>query len=424
MRRLFSVFVIVHFTFLNCFAQKLQPNFEERLVPEYELPSLLKCLDGKKIRRAEQWEKIRRPEILKLFTQEVYGKIPGVLDKPKIITYESSAEAFGGKAIRKQFDLIFNGINRELSVGVLMYLPKSDGSVPVILGYNFLGNHSITGDPAIRISESWVKNNPSFGIVNNQLTEQSRGFDAERWQVEKILEAGFGLVTLYYGDIDPDRDNFDDGIHPLFYQEGQKEPTTDEWRAIGAWAWGLSRVMDYLETDSNVNSRQVVVYGHSLHGKVALWAAACDPRFAACISNDSGCMGAALSRRRFGETIAAVNRRFPQWFCPNFKKYSGHEDQLPVDQHMLLALIAPRPLYVGSASEDLWADPKGEFLSARVASVVYRLYGIPGIEADQMPESEHPVGGVLSYHLRTGRHGVKPYDWDQYLAWAKKYVVH
>jgi len=255
------------------------------------------------------------------------------------------------------------------------------------------------------------------------LTEQSRGADAESWPVQKILDAGFGLVTIYYGDLDPEYENFDNGIHPLLFAKGQDRPSYNEWGSIAAWAWGLSRVMDYLETDTLVNSEEVVVLGHSRLGKTVLWAAASDQRFAGCIANNSGCMGAAISRRRIGETIAVINRNFPYWFCGNFKKYSDHEDRLPIDQHLLLALIAPRPLYVASATEDRWSDPKGEFLGAKFASPVYELYGIEGISDFEMPAPEHQVGGVLSYHIRSGKHAIKPYDWDQYLAWAKKYIV-
>ena len=407
---------------LKLSAQPLGANYDESKIPDYQLPELLKSEKGRKIRKAAQWEKIRRPEILQLFQQEVYGKVPGELAKPEVLMYEDGVPAFDGDAIRKQFDLIFEGNGRELSIGVLMYLPKSAQAVPLIVGYNFMGNHAVADDPAIRISESWVYDNPSLGIVHNRLTEQSRGFDSDSWPIRKILDAGFGLATVYYGDVDPDRDDFSDGIQPLFYEKEQDEPARDEWGAMGAWAWGLSRVMDYLETDSQVNCKEVVVFGHSRLGKAALWTVADDQRFAACISNDSGCMGAALSRRRVGETIAIVNRNFPQWFCGNFKKYSGLEELLPVDQHMLLALIAPRPLYVASASEDLWSDPKGEFLSAKLASEVYQLYAVPGIPVDEMPEPEHPAGDVLSYHLRSGKHAVEVYDWDQYLTWAKKYL--
>ncbi len=422
MKKVLLVFLIT--CSLSAFAQRPVVNTDESKVPVYNLPKMLVSAHGRKIRNVKQWEKIRRPELLKLFAQEIYGKVPGELSVTKVMVHEENGDAFDGQAVRKQLDLIFSRDGKELSVGILMYLPKTDKKVPVFLAYNYLGNHTISHDPNIRLTESWVPDNPSLGIIHNQITEQSRGVSEERWPIEMILNEGFGLVTVYYGDIDPDHDNFSDGVHPLFYKEGQFKPRSDEWGSVAAWAWGLSRVVDYLETDENVDATEVIVLGHSRLGKAALWAAASDPRFAMCISNESGCMGAALSRRKFGETVSAINSKFPHWFCGNFKKYSGYEEELLVDQHELLALIAPRPLYIASAAGDLWSDPRGEFLSAKYASEVYNLYGLDGLNTDEMPEQDSPLSGTVSYHLRTGKHGITLYDWEQYLKFAKQNLKH
>ena len=273
------------------------------------------------------------------------------------------------------------------------------------------------------ISKAWARNNEAFGIEENKLSEKSRGVRSSRWAIEKIIDGGFGLATIYYGEVDPDKNDFSDGVHRLLYDKQQQEPNTGEWGSIAGWAWGLSRAMDYFSQDSEIDESQVIVFGHSRLGKASLWAGATDTRFAAVISNDSGCGGAALSKRRYGETIHVINKAFPHWFCRNFRSYNENEEALPVDQHQLLALIAPRPLYVASAQEDRWADPHGEFLSAHYATPVYTLFGKEGILSNKMPETNKPIQNTVSYHVRTGKHDVTDYDWEQYISWAKKFVI-
>lgn len=393
-------------------------NYDESKIPEFELPDPLTTFAQKKVQTSASWNKLRRPELINFFENQVYGEVPGEIDAITFEVLEESNSALGNTAKRKQVKVTLTKQGESLSFTMLIYLPKKVPLNGLFLGYNFHGNHTVTDDPEIIISKAWSLNNESIGITNHTLTEANRGMLSSRWAIAKMIEAGYGLATIYYGEIDPDKNDFTDGLHPMFYNEYQQRPAKNEWGSIGAWAWALSRAMDYLEADNETTQKPVVVFGHSRLGKAALWAGATDTRFSGVISNDSGCGGAALSKRRFGETVARINESFPHWFSENFKKYNNAEENLPVDQHELLALIAPRPLYVASAREDEWADPRGEFLSAYYASPVYKLFGKKGITSDQMPNVNSPILNTVSYHVRTGKHDVTAYDWEQYIKWA------
>jgi hypothetical protein len=301
---------------------------------------------------------------------------------------------------------------------VLYYLPnKKEGRVPVFVGYNFSGNHSVMAEHEILLPHSWVDAR-SRGSINTRATDSSRGSGSSQWQVKQILGQGFGLVTAYYGDIEPDhKEGWKEGIRTSMKDVLALEP--GQWSAMGAWAYGLSRIMDYLQKDPNIDHSKIALIGHSRLGKAALWAAASDPRFSLVVSNESGEGGAALSKRWYGETVKIINEKFPHWFGARYKTYGEHTDSLPVDGHMLLALMAPRPLYVASAEGDTWSDPKGEFLGAKEAGRVYNLFGKKGIDRNNFPALHQPVGHTVRYHVRAGRHDVTAYDWVQYLRFAK-----
>lgn len=395
-------------------------NFDETKVTQFEVPNLLLSIDSASISTSSEWM-ANRADLISLFEEHIYGRVP---DKKYSISFEVLANdknALEGKATRREVAIRIE-TEKIHTITMLMYIPNDrEGKVPLFVGLNFKGNHSVSFDP--QILKSVIREQPPReGVLESEVTDYKRGDESSRWPIERIIANGYAVATIYRGDIDPDYDDgFQNGIHPLFYAEGQTKPKYNEWGTVAAWAWGLSRAMDYFVSDADIDESKVAVIGHSRLGKAALWAGVTDTRFAMVISNNSGCAGASLSRRRFGETIYEINTRFPHWFCSNFKQYNDKEYLLPIDQHQLIALLAPRPVYIASASEDGWADPKGEFLSSIYASPVYGLFGLKGLTIKDMPSVNEPaMCGYIGYHLRQGKHDITDYDWQQYLLFANK----
>ena len=400
------------------------PNYDEAEVGRVTLPDLLRLSAGTQVRDAATWEAKRRGELLELFAREVYGRTPG--GRPERMHWAVTSidrAALGGKAVRKEVTIWFTEQRDGPRMHVLIYQPArrtgDQAAAPVFLGLNY-GNHTVHPDPGITLARGWVRPGPANR--GNRATDADRGSSTSRWQVETLLARGYATVTAYCGDLCTDRpQGLSNGIGQLFGTGTLETRAPDAWGAIGMWAWGLSRAMDYIATDPELDASRVAVHGHSRLGKAALWAGAQDARFALVISNESGTGGAKLSRRNYGQTVEDINIAFPYWFCRNFAAYGKNVDALPLDQHALLALIAPRPVHVGSAEDDRWADPRGEFLALKTAEPVYQLYGKAGLGVENLPAPERPIfGDGMAYHLRRGEHDMTAYDWATYLDFADR----
>ena len=390
-------------------------SFDPASVAPYTLPAILRHADGSAVTDLDSWRAGRRLEILDAFATHVYGCTPAAAAPMRVDVRQRDPQALDATATRSEIACVIGDGDTTATMTLLVYTPNGVDRAPAFLGFNFWGNHTVDPDPAITLPTGWMPDRPDKGVLDHRATAAGRGCMAHRWPLERILGRGYAVATAHYGDLSPDHeDKYRSGVYRLWYSETQAR-TPHLWGAIGVWAWGLSRALDYLITDDRVDANRVAVLGHSRLGKTALWAAAQDTRFAMAIANNSGCGGASLFRHTLGERLHVLARLRRYWFCPAFADYQLAEHALPVDQHMLLALIAPRPLYVASATQDHWADPVGEYLATREAGTAYRLHGRAGLQTDRMPEPDRPVVGTVSYHLRTGGHDLTAYDWDQFM---------
>lgn len=394
-------------------------NYDESRVPDYDLPEILVSNSGRKIRTVSDWENIRRPEILEFFYNQVYGITPsseGISTTWTVLSEDT--DALDGKATFRQVLFTFSNGEKSIEAILLLILPNAaEGKVPVIVSYNFNGNHSICDDPRIYYP-------PQFRMVKSpEDPAWERGNQSSRWSLDRIIGQGYALATMCYHDICPDNADLREySIGSLFPGFHKRMQDHNEWGSIGMWAWGSGRIADYLETVDRIDSSRMAIMGHSRQGKAAIWAGVQDKRFKVVISNDSGCGGAALSKRVYGENLAWITSYLGHWFCPAFRQYAGNEAALPFDQHQLLATIAPRHLYVASAEDDRWCDPKGEYLAAYYAGEVYRLYGMTGLDSKEMPAVHTPLHYDIAYHIREGKHDVTDYDWKCYLDYCDKYL--
>ena len=390
-------------------------NSDENKAGDYTLPSLLGAATTR-----EAWENKRREEVLELFLTQMFGRTPEIPSGIAVTLRSEKKDALGGLATRKLLHVTLPSVPKWQGMEVMLYLPtKATRPAPVFVGLSFGGNHAVSKEADIPISDRWMRESKNEGaVVSNKATELSRGGEAARWPLEMILGKGYAVATAYYGDVEPDHAlGWKDGLRGAASAQG---PDTvwkeDDWGAIGAWSFGLSRILDAVVQDSGIDAKRCAVIGHSRLGKTSLWAGAQDVRFGLVISNNSGEGGAAIMRRDMGETVKIITTSFPHWFCGKFSSYSEPNTHLlPLDSHMLIALAAPRGIYVASAVEDEWADPKGEFIATREAKPVYDLFDLKGVEVTDQPTLHTPVGHQVRYHIRAGKHDVTDYDWEQYL---------
>ena len=394
-------------------------NYDEAKVGTYTLPDPLLLADGKPVRDAKTWNEKRRAEIVRLFEENQYGRAPGRPAAMSFDVFDKGTPALDGKAIRRQVTIYFSADKAGPKMDLLVYVPaNAAGPVPLLLNIGFSANSSTVNDPGVKVGEVWGRDKKKIPA--------GQGMNFGRVNVARLLDAGLGFATVYYGDIDPDfLGGVPYGVRALYLKPGQSEPAPDEWGSIAAWAWGLSRAMDYLETDKGVDAKRVAIMGVSRLGKTVMWAGAHDTRIALVIASCSGEGGAALSRRNYGETIAHLTEatRYPYQFAGNYAKYANQVDRLPVDGHMLVALIAPRAVLLQTGDKDFWSDPKGEFLAAVAAGPVYRLLGKQGLDTDQMPAAGVPILHTIGYFMHAGGHGTIPSDWDQFLAFMQMHLL-
>jgi hypothetical protein len=394
-------------------------NYDEAKVGSYTLPDPLKLANGKTVHDAKTWWKTRRPEIDTLFETQQYGRAPGRPEGESFEVSEDGASALGGKAVRKRVTISFSKDSTWPKIHLVVYLPAgATKPVPVLLSINFTAVSSAVDDPELAPGEVWdAKTNTRI------LASKARTFGY--LDVVPFLEAGIGVATFYYGDVDPDYpEGFSNGIRARYMKPGQSERAPDDWGSIAAWAWGMSRVEDYFETDKQIDAKRVAIHGVSRLGKTVMWAGAHDQRFAAVIASCSGEGGAALSRRNYGETIAHLTQptRFPYQFAANYGKWAGFPDTAPIDANLLIALIAPRPLLLQTGDTDRWSDPRGEFLAAVAAGPVYKLLGKDGLDTDIWPAAKQPILHDLGYYMHDGGHGMVPSDWDIYIDFLKQHL--
>ena len=383
------------------------------------LPDVLVRQDGTRVRTAAEWERLRKPELKALVQHYMYGELPPAPALSARVDREDPT-LFGGRATLREISLRYGGPEFRPIHLMLVTPNKRSGSVPVVLGLNFCGNHTVLADPAVALPDRWM---PDFckGCTNHVATEAGRGSDAEGWAIETAIGRGYAVGTFYTGDVDPDGAGAPGGIRGRYPTPEKAATGPQAWGTVAAWAWGLHRAVDYLQTDPVIDTHRIAVFGHSRNGKAVLLAGALDDRIGLMLCHQAGCGGSAPSRGRIGESVKQINDRFPHWFADAFKDFNESPQRLPFDQHALVALCAPRPVLLSNATEDSWANPEGQFEVLRAADPVYRLLGVEGLGAAELPPVGKLLDSRLGYFIRLGRHSTTAVDWAAFLDFADRH---
>ncbi|HEY3328686.1 MAG TPA: hypothetical protein VGK19_01580 [Capsulimonadaceae bacterium] len=380
-----------------------------------DLPDLLALPSGWRASNAAEWTEQCRPHLLELVQREEYGVMPPVPGSVTFTVVRTDPAALDGQATLREIDIVTTAPDAHLEL--IVFTPNSLATpAPCFVGLNFGGNHRLISDPLVRPSKAFAEG-PTDEI------DAARGTDTEKWPVGAIIERGYALATLHNGDAIPDDAGKAAELLPSFTPPGVSPTGPEAPGALACWAWTLSRAIDFLLSDPSIDPNRIALVGHSRNGKTALLAAATDPRAALVIPCQSGTGGVGPSRAigeplDVRETVARINTIFPHWFCGNFKRYNDATDQLPFDQHAMVALCAPRPLLLSSATDDLWANPAGSLAMLQAADPVYRLLGVGGIDIDSMSKPGELVASRLGHYIRNGDHRVTLEDWTAWMNFA------
>jgi (4-O-methyl)-D-glucuronate---lignin esterase len=374
-------------------------------------------LDGRRVSSPAQWANERRPELKALFQHYMYGAIPPKPAHMRIAVLGVYRDFLSGKATLKLLRL-FTGPGNAPQIDLMLVLPNERTvPAPVFLAMDFCGNHALTDDPRVPLARSWLGSGCK-GCTNNSATEAARGSQAPDWPLTEIVRRGYGLAAFYSGDVDPDRAEVSEGIYAWLANGDPAKNNPTNRGTIAAWAWGYQRCVDYLVTDREVDAHRIAALGHSRNGKTALLAAAFDERIAMAFPHQAGCGGSAPSRSHVGESVKAINDRFPHWFKAQFKLFNDAPERLPFDQNCLVALCAPRPVLFTAATGDQWSNPAGQFQVLQAADPVYRFLGAEGLAAKESPAVGKLVASRLGYYLREGGHSMTADDWRVFMDYA------